>query len=63
MTIVVLVNTTYESAFSMSDLVMDLAMVIDQLAGGSCALLGISMGGMIAMQYAINYAASLQSLI
>ncbi len=56
-------QTTYESAFSMSDLVIDLAMVIDQLAGGTCALLGISMGGMIAMQYAINYAASLQSLI
>lgn len=55
--------TSFAGPFTMQDMVHDLKSVIEQLASPDSALLGISMGGMISMQYAAHFGRALRSLV
>jgi len=56
-------NVGREDAYSMDILVDDLAGFLDRLDVERCHLLGHSMGGMVAMRFALRHPARLESLI
>jgi pimeloyl-ACP methyl ester carboxylesterase len=56
-------NVGVESGYSYTRLVDDLAAVVDGLGVETCDLLGHSMGGAVAMRYALRHPTRLRSLI
>jgi pimeloyl-ACP methyl ester carboxylesterase len=56
-------NVGDESGYSFSRLVADLEMVLDEFGVETCDLLGHSMGGAVAMRYALRHVDRVRSLI
>jgi 3-oxoadipate enol-lactonase len=56
-------NVGDERGYTFARLVDDLAFVLDELGVGQCDLLGHSMGGAIAMRYAVRHRERVRSLI
>jgi pimeloyl-ACP methyl ester carboxylesterase len=56
-------NVGVESGYSFTRLVDDLAAVLDGLGVETCDLLGHSMGGAVAMRYALRHPTRLRSLV
>lgn len=55
--------TRYEGAFDLATMVSDLDHIVKRVASECCPVLGISMGGMLAMEYAAEQPAFLKSLV